>query len=434
MGQTPRTGASFLLVGTPHGGNFGMVDPRDEERIRCGDCHSLHALEAILDSHLDYWAACECFVAECPSCKDRIVLRVGGAGGVSVGHVRGYGARPDIWDHQHLSFPSLVSETTSAGPVLSYRGRVWLPGARAEPVIPQGADLAHLARLAQDSDANSRHRAVELLRVAGRHDRDQAVGALRQALRDEDLGVALAAVHALLGLAPEAALSELGTVVPVLLRSWDRTPSRSLDPFLALGEPGLRMALGMLGDVGPTARRLIVRLVGGQGVASPEALEALIHSLADPDAAVRRQAAIAAGWLGAAARRTLPALLDCLRSEDPKLRQLSLRAIGEIGGGDVAVLAGRLGDDDPGVRQEAACALAGMGPAAAPAVPDLAGRLSDADASVRLQATSALGRIGPAAQGALPELRGLLQDPDEHVRTRASIAIGEIEAGAPGHE
>ena len=103
--------------------------------------------------------------------------------------------------------------------MLSYRGRVWLPGARAAPVIPQGADLDHLARLAQDSDGNSRHQAVELLRVAGRHDRDRAVGALHRAMRDEDPGVAPAAVHALLGLAPEADLSELGTVVPVLLRS-----------------------------------------------------------------------------------------------------------------------------------------------------------------------------------------------------------------------
>jgi hypothetical protein len=109
-----------------------MADRRDDEGVRCGRCQSLHALEAILDSHLDYWAVCECFVAKCPSCKDWIVLEVGGAGGVSVGHVRGYGARPDIWEHQHPSFPSLVAEPSSAGPVLSYRGRVWLPGARAE--------------------------------------------------------------------------------------------------------------------------------------------------------------------------------------------------------------------------------------------------------------------------------------------------------------
>ena len=60
-----------------------------------------------------------------------------------------------------------------------------------------------------------------------------------------------------------AAVSELGTVVPVLLRSWDRDPPRSLDTFVALGEPALRMALGMLGDVGPIARRLIIRHVGG---------------------------------------------------------------------------------------------------------------------------------------------------------------------------
>jgi HEAT repeat protein len=405
-----------------------MADERDDEEVRCGNCQSLHGLEAILDSHLDYWAGCECFVAECPGCKDRIVLDAGGAGELSVGQVRGYGSRPDIWDHQRLSFPSLVAGSSSAGPVLSYRGRVWLPGARAEPVIPPGADLAHLARLARDPDADSRRQAAELLGVAGQHDRDQAVGALRQALRDEDAGVALAAIDAPQRLAREAAQSELGAVVPVLLHSWDYNPPRSLDTLVALGEPALRMALGMLGDVGPIARRLIIRHLGGRGVSSPEALDALLGALADQDVAVRRQAAIAAGWLGPAARRLLPALIDGSGSDDQPLRRLSLRAIGEIGGCDVAVLTGQLGDNDPEVRREAALALAKMGPAAASAVPHLAGRLSDADVSVRLQAASALRRIGPGARGALPELRGLLRDANERVRMQAGIAIKEIEA------
>src|SRR5262249_4855254 len=161
--------------------------------------------------------------------------------------------------------PSLVAASTSVGPVLCYRGRVWLTGARAGPAIPQGADTARLAHLTEDPDAGLRLRAVELLEVAGPHDRDRAVGALRRASHDVDPGVASAAVHALLRLAPDAAASELGTVVPLLLRSWDRDPPRSLDAFVALGEPALRVALGRLGDAGPVARRLILRHVGGQG-------------------------------------------------------------------------------------------------------------------------------------------------------------------------
>jgi HEAT repeat protein len=134
--------------------------------------------------------------------------------------------------------------------------------------------------------------------MAGRHDRDCAVGALRQALDDEEPEVALAALDAILRLAPEAARSEVSTVVPVLLRSWDRNPSRSLDTFVALGEPAVWMALEMLEDVGPIARRMIIRHLGGLGVSSPEVLEALVRSLADEDVAVRRQATITAGWLG----------------------------------------------------------------------------------------------------------------------------------------
>ena len=137
--------------------------------------HSLHALEAILDSHLDYWAACECFVAKCPNCKDGIVLEVGVAGGVSMAMSEATERAEDIGAtintcHSRLWSPtrppSARYDATAAGP--------GCPGPGPNLSFP-GADLAQLARLAQDSDANTRHRAVELLGVAGRHDRDQAV-------------------------------------------------------------------------------------------------------------------------------------------------------------------------------------------------------------------------------------------------------------------
>jgi hypothetical protein len=407
-----------------------MTDLPKGESVRCGHCQALHDLGALLDSDPDYWAVCESFVAACPRCKEAIVLDVGGADGtLSVGHVRGYGARPDVEYHQHLSLPSLFAEPTPVGPVLSYRGRVWLPGARAAGFPTRGADLPRLARLARGLDAGTRRRAVELIRVAGRNDPDRAAGALRRALHDDDLDVKLAVASVLVELAPKAVQSELDTIVPLLLRAG------SPAAFVALGEPALRVAVGMLGDVGPPARRLIVQLIGACSAPTPEALDAVVRAFADGDAAVRRAAAVATRRLGAVARRALPALVSGLQSADGEFRKLCLIAIGEVAGPDaagVSQLAEALGDLDPEVRGEAARVLGGVGPAAAAALPSLVRLLSDAESSVRVQAAYALGMLGPAARDALPGLKRLLQDPHHRVRWQAGVAIQQVEGEAPG--
>jgi HEAT repeat protein len=384
----------------------------------------------VLDSDLDYWAVCESFVAGCPRCTAAIVLDVGSAGGtLSVGHVRGYGARPDLECHQQLSVPSLFAAPTSVGQVLCYRGRLWLAGARAAGLPARGLDLTRLAHLARGTDAGARRMAVELIRVAGRHDPGRAADALRQALRDDDPGVTAAAASVLVEVAPDAARSELDTIVPLLLRA------ASPAAFVALGEPAFHVALGLLGELEPPARRLVVRQIGSCGAATPEALDAVVRAFADGDAAVRREAVVASRRLGAAARPALPALVSGLRSAQPEFRRLCLIAIGEIGGldsGGVSRVAEALGDPDAEVRGEAARVLGGLGPAAAAALPALVGRLGDAEASVRVQAAYALGALGPAARGALPELRRLLQDPHHRVRWQAGAAIGQVEGAPPG--
>jgi HEAT repeat protein len=406
-----------------------MADLFEGETVWCGDCQALHGLGTVLDSGLDYWAVCESFVAECSQCRAAIVLDVGGAGGtLSVGHVRGSGARPDVEYHQHLSVPSLFTASTAVGPVLSYRGRVWLPGARAAGFPTRGADLPRLARLARGTDTGTRRRAVELIRVAGRQDPDRAAGALRRALHDEDPDVRLAAASVLIELAPKVAQSELDTIVPLLLHAG------SPAAVVALGAPALRVAVGRLGDVGPSARRVIVQLLGACEAPTPEALDAVVRAFADGDAAVRRAAAVATRRLGAVARRALPALVSGLQSADGEFRKLCLIAIGAVAGPDaagVSYLAEALGDLDPAVRREAARVLGGVGPAAAAALPSLVRLLSDAESSVRVQAAYALGMLGPSARGALPGLKRLLQDPHSRVRWQGGIAIGQVEGNAP---
>jgi HEAT repeat protein len=354
------------------------------------------------------------------------VSDAGGAGGV--GHVRGYGARPDLDCHQHLSVPSLFTAFTSVGPVLRYRAKVWLPGARAAGFPAGGADLPRLARLTRDTDPGTRRTAVALIRVAGRNDPNQAAGPLLQALHDDDPDVALAAASALVELAPSAARSDLETIVPLLVRAGaaaERT---------ALGEPALRVAVGMLGGVGPAARRLVIQSVGAGGRPASEALDALVRAFADEDAAVRREAVAAARRLGAAARRALPALAGGLWSADGEYRMLCLTAIGEIAGPDagaVTPVVEALGDPDPGVRREAARVLGGAGPAAAVALPSLVRLLDDVEPSVRVQAAYALGKLGPAGRDALPELRRLTQDSHHRVRWQAGVAIRQVEGDAP---
>lgn len=65
----------------------------------------------------------------------------------------------------------------------------------------------------------------------------------------------------------------------------------------------------------------------------------------------------------------------------------------------IDVLIGLLGDDDPGVRTDAACMLGIMGAAAREAQPALRRALRDPEAGVRRYASIALGRIAEATGG-----------------------------------
>ena len=406
-----------------------MADLPEGENVQCGRCQSLHDLGTVLDSDLDYYAVCESFVAACPRCTAAIVLDVSDAGGaVSVGHVRGYGARPDLECHQHLSVPSLFTAFTAVGPVLCYRGRVWLPGARATGFPARSAGLTQLARLARDTDPGTRRTAVALIRVAGRNDSSPAEGPLLQALHDDDPGVALAAASALIELAPIAARSEVDTIVPLAVRAG------ATAELTALGEPAVRIAVGLLGAAGPPARRLIVRSIGACGASMPEAVDALVRALGDRDAGVRRAAVVAARRLGVGGRPALLALVNGLRSADGEFRKLCLIAIGEIAGTEAAGFSPvieALGDPDPEVRKEAARVLGGAGPAAAAAASSLVRLLHDAEPSVRVQAAYALGMLGPAARDAAPELRRLLHDPQHRVRWQAGVSLSQVVGDTP---
>jgi HEAT repeat protein len=149
-------------------------------------------------------------------------------------------------------------------------------------------------------------------------------------------------------------------------------------------------------------RRGAVIALGTVGVATPEVLEALIHSLVDVDAAVIDNAA-------------------------HSLLSLGPPAIGP--------LTSSLKDTDVGLRQMAVLTLSGgirfgkLRPIPPETVTALIETLGDSSADIRDEAARALADLGPQAKGALPALRQMAtSDPAAAVRLVARRAIEQIES------
>ena len=129
--------------------------------------------------------------------------------------------------------------------------------------------------------------------------------------------------------------------------------------------------------------------------------------------------------LAPSAERTL---LPFLAASDIDQRWWTVRALALIGSGQAAPpLAGRLDDDDAGVRAAACLALGSLHrrapDAAAPWLPALALRLTDEEGFVRQAATDALAQCGDAA---VPALARVLAESHDGARTRATIALRKI--------
>ena len=98
----------------------------------------------------------------------------------------------------------------------------------------------------------------------------------------------------------------------------------------------------------------------------------------------------------------------------------------------VDTLIKELGNEDEGLRFDAAWELRGLGEVAVDAVPALIQSLVDESERVRWAAASALGAIGPTASDASAGLVGALSDDTESVRATARMALRGIgEAAVP---
>jgi len=245
----------------------------------------------------------------------------------------------------------------------------WAPGplaVGAQERLYEGRPLADWTADLEKPDALVRRRAAAALAAFGA----DATGPLGQAVAsDADPEVRLEAIKSIGRLGPA------GTpAVPALVQG-----ARDRVTFV---------------------RRGAVTALGNVRAATPEALEALIHGLVDPDAAVIDNAAHSLISLGAPA---IGPLTQSLKDPDGGLRQMAVLTLSSgirfgklrpIPPETVAALIETLGDTDQDIRDEAARALADLGPQARDALPALRRMAaSDPADSVRLVARRAIDQI-----------------------------------------
>ena len=253
-------------------------------------------------------------------------------------------------------------------------------------------------------------------------ERDSAIGALAEALRDPVASVRQAAAAALGSAKDSVAVRALMEV----LRT-DESPTVRRSAAWSLGEIADALAIPALSEALTRDRDVEVRKNAASALGSidnPRATPALTQALErDAAVSVRIQAA------EALANIEDPAAIDALirvldRDDDPGVKRAVIDAIDHMEGvRAVPAISRALRDNDAEVRRAAADALGGMEDSdAVPALLDVA---RDANAEVRRAVISALGSLQD--RRALPAFGAALSDADVEVRRAAAEAFGSID-------
>lgn len=191
--------------------------------------------------------------------------------------------------------------------------------------------------------------------VLGDMGSEQAIGALRDALRDSSRDVRTAAARSLGRLRAAAATEDL---VRVFVTA-DVAHGVAGQALLALGSAALPALRTLTGREDPGLREAAVELLGLLG--EPADAPLLVARLRDSAAEVRASAARALGRL--AAEDAAAAVRLALDDRIPFVRAAAARALGEIGGRDAApVLLAHARSDQYDAAQAAARALARVDP------------------------------------------------------------------------
>jgi HEAT repeat protein len=283
-------------------------------------------------------------------------------------------------------------------------------GPEAKAAVPA------LARLAQDTDVDSRLGAVRALATTGRGDK-LAIQTIVKTFRDTNRYVREAAFQALEDMGPEAQAAV--PALTELLQGKDAVVRNEVDPQTEekLSDEERKQ------DLRPSAARTLGKIGPGAQAAVP----ALTEALSDEDYNLRRSAAYALGEIGPGVdSAAIPVLIEMLEHDKLGLHDVAAQALVKIDP-QTAV---------PAIRQRVLVNRHGfipsevvhaLGNAGAEAVPTLVELVRTSDARVRQDAALALGKIG---QPAIPALRELVQEKDEAIQRAAALGFGKMGADA----
>jgi HEAT repeat protein len=125
------------------------------------------------------------------------------------------------------------------------------------------------------------------------------------------------------------------------------------------------------------------------------------------------------------AKAAVPAVMELLKDNDKRTRLKAAVVLAKIGPDEAKAAVPAVMEllNDPQFRLAAAGTLKEIGP---PAVPALTELVKGKDASLRATAVATLGKIGPGAGSAAAALAELLRDADKGVRRSAGEALKEI--------
>jgi HEAT repeat protein/beta-lactamase regulating signal transducer with metallopeptidase domain len=253
-------------------------------------------------------------------------------------------------------------------------------------------------------------------------ERESAVGALAEALRDPVAAVRQAAAEALGSAKDSVAVRALMNV----LRT-DDSPAVRRAAAWSLGEIGDDLAIPALADALTKDRDAEVRKNAASALGSidsPRATPALIQALEhDTNISVRREAAEALSNIeDPAATDALIRVLD--RDNDPGVKRSAIEAIDNLDASRaLPAVSGALRDSDAAVRRAAADALGSMEDN--DAVPALMAVARDSDVEVRRAVMQGLNNLQD--RRALPTFVTGLGDADAEVRHYAAEGIGNLE-------
>jgi HEAT repeat protein len=292
------------------------------------------------------------------------------------------------------------------------------------------AGAAELCAALDDSDAEVRRRAAELLRDVPISGEGPPPG-LAKALQSQDAVVRVLAageIHfrwRVLQREVAAALCESLQVKEVTVRrKAAELLCRRTQPQEQGTQPALRAALKDKDQHVRTFAGVALVYAGDQ---SDEVVRALIDGLANPDRACSA-AVHALGKLGLRAEPAIPGLVRVLGYR----KGFGIKAshtVAKIGPSAVEPLAAAVGSTDKETRNNAIFSLGYLGPRAKDAVPALVACLRSTpvdEQTTRVYLLRAFRRIGPPAKAAVPTLIGLLNDEDGEFRADCARTLGAI--------